>query len=66
MEKEITIKPKNLSLTMDELLTVVKSEVLQLDYNGKEKVIFAISKTTRYESGEEVILAKILRKEEND
>lgn len=66
MEKKIIIKPKNLSLTMDELLTIVKSEVLQLDYNGKEKVIFAISKMTCYESGEEVILVKILRKEEND
>lgn len=57
---------KTLSLTMDELLTVVQSETLQLDSWGKDKVTITIRKRVGYESGEETILAKVEREEVKD
>lgn len=52
---------KTLSLTMEELLAIVQSETLQLDSWGKDKVTITISKKVGYESGEEIILATVVR-----
>lgn len=54
---------KVLYLTMDELLAVVQSETLQLDSWGKDKVTISITKSVGYESGEETILATVVRGE---
>lgn len=52
---------KVLGLTMEELLAVVQSETLQLDSWGKDKVTITISKKVGYDSGEEIILATVVR-----
>ena len=52
---------KTLGLTMEELLAVVQSETLQLDSWGKDKVTITISKKVGYDSGEEIILATVVR-----
>ena len=57
---------KLLNLTMDELLTVVKSEVLQLGSWEKERVVFSVQKKIGWESGEEILLVKVLREDKND
>lgn len=57
---------KSLSLTMDELLTIVKSEVLQLGSWEKERVVFSVQKKIGWESGEEILLVKVLREDKND
>ena len=57
---------KTLTLTMDELLTVVKSEVIQLDSWGKESLTIIIDKSVCYDDGKESIHAKITRENKND
>lgn len=57
---------KSLSLTMDALLTVVKSEVLQLGSWEKERVVFSVQKKNDWESGEEILFVKVLREDKND
>lgn len=57
---------KVLILTMDELLAVVRGETLQLDSWGKEKAVITISKKVECESGEEIILATVIRENKND
>lgn len=57
------MKPKSISLTMQELLTVVESEALQLDDYNREKVLFSIQKKTDWETGEEIFRVKVLREE---
>lgn len=52
---------RTLGLTMEELLAVVQSETLQLDSWGEDKVTITISKKVGYESGEEIILATVVR-----
>lgn len=57
------MKPKSISLTMKELLTVVESEALQLDDHNREKVLFSIQKTFNWETGEEFFRVKVLKGE---
>lgn len=57
---------KTLTLTMDELLTVVKSEVIQLDSRGRESLTIIIDKSVCYDNNTENIHAKIVREDKND